>query len=122
MIQQVTKLCFVLLFISLPVFADEWQPTDKKLFTGFVALQVIDGLQTYEIAKHPDKFKETNGLYGNPPTVERIILIKTVGTGLVYYLLDNESNEGRRGALWFLDIIYLDVVAHNYEVGIRIGF
>lgn len=103
--------------------ADEWNTGDRVLFGTFVALQIADGLQAYEAHKQPDKWKEVNPLYGDPPTAERIIVTKLITTGLVYYLLDRSSPRGRRGALWLLDGLYLGVLAHNhYTAGVRIQF
>lgn len=113
----------ILLFCSSLALAGEWEPTDKWLFGGFITLQLIDAAQTYEVAKHPQEFREANSLYGNPPTAGRIIFIKTLSTALIYTLLDDyTAPTDRRAALWFLDALYLGVTAHNYSVGVRISF
>ena len=104
--------------------AEEWNGTDKALFGAFIGLQVVDALQTYEIEKHPDKWQELNPIIGDPPQWEKVVALKALEVGIVYYLLDKHSTpKQRRGALWFLDGIYLGIVASNhYSAGIRIRF
>lgn len=113
----------LILSFTTPAFADEWKTTDKVLFGAFIGLQVIDTLQTYEIRKHPDEWKETNPLYGSPPNMSKVIAVKALYTGLVYYLLDTQtSSEGRTRALLVLDAVAAAVVIHNHGIGIRIQF
>lgn len=102
--------------------AGEWARADKALFGAFLALQVVDGLQTYEVTKHPERWEETNSLYGKSPSAERIVAVKVLTSGLVYYMLDKSPSRGRRAALLILDGLYVGVVAHNHQVGVRINF
>ena len=102
--------------------AAEWDTTDKALFSGFVALQVVDTLQTNEIRKHQDKFRETNSLYGNPPSMGRVVAVKSLFVGGTYWLVKDADPTIRKWTLGALDVLYVGVVAHNYQVGVRIGF
>ncbi len=111
------------LLCAIPAHADDWLVRDKILFSAFVGLQVADTLQTYEIIKHPDKFKEANPLYGNPPKMGLVIGAKAAYTGLVYYLLDTQTGrDNRTAALLVLDAIAGAIVLHNHTVGVRIEF
>lgn len=100
--------------------AAEWDNTDTALFAGLVTLQVVDTLQTNEIRKHPDRFRETNPLYGNPPNMAGVIGIKTLVTGGVYYIVKDSPN--RKLILGVMDALMFSVVLHNYNVGVRINF
>lgn len=100
--------------------AAEWDTTDKALFAGLVTLQVVDALQTNEIRKHQDQFRETNPLYGNPPNMAQVVAVKTLVTGAVYYVAKDSPN--RKLILGIADALMLSVVVNNYSVGVRINF
>lgn len=100
--------------------AAEWDTTDKALFAGLVTLQVVDTLQTNEIKKHQDQFRETNPLYGNPPNMAQVVAVKTLITGAVYYVAKDSPN--RKLILGVADALMLSVVLNNYSVGVRINF
>ena len=119
----VARIAIICAFIGLTdARAADWDNTDRALFGGFVALQVADGLQTNEIRKHPDRFRETNRLYGDPPQMGRVLAVKAVATGALYWLVRDMPGVDRKVLLGALDAVYVGIVAHNYTVGIRIGF
>lgn len=108
--------------VSSSALAAPWDTTDKVLFGSFLGLQIADGLQTYQVHKHPDQFRETNPLLGSDPSAGKIILLKSAISALVYWGVKDSSSSNRKFLLTAADLFYLGVVGHNYQVGIRIHF
>ena len=113
---------FILMIQARICHSAEWDAMDKVLFEGFVVLQVVDTLQTNEIRKHSDQFRETNPFYGNPPSIARVVAVKSLLVGGTYWLVKDIDSMVRKWTLGTLDMVYVSVVAHNYQVGVRIGF
>lgn len=102
--------------------AAEWDSTDKVLFGSFVTLEAVDALQTYRIHQHPEKYEETNPLFGKHPNMGLVIGAKTLVTGGLYYLVRDMSSSDRKLILGVADALQFSVVAHNYSIGLKLGF
>ena len=59
------KLFLVLLFVSFPVVADEWNSADTYREATYLVLHTLDWRQTLYISEHPDKFIERNDFVAN---------------------------------------------------------
>lgn len=114
--------CALCLFVTHCAHAADFDRTDKLLFGSFVTLQAIDALQTNEIRKHPDQFREANPLYGNPPNMALVIGVKAALVTGVYYLTRDATSAQRKTALALINVISIGIVANNLSVGVRIGF
>ena len=117
------KTLFALLFaLAIPCQAADFDTTEKALYGTFIGLQVLDAVQTMQISRHPDQFRETNPLLGSHPSDARIIGTKLLFSGALTWALWDSSHQTRKLSLGTLDAFYIGVVDHNYRVGIRIGF
>ena len=90
------RVSMLLSLLLLPVMlgAEEWfEPLNRNEViaeTAFVGLAVLDWNQTLQIAKHPDRYSETNPVIGNHPSTERVNLLMPAGIvlhALVTYAL-----------------------------------
>jgi hypothetical protein len=102
--------------------ASDFDTTDKILFGSFVGLQLVDAAQTSYVSKHPEQFKESNPLYGSHPSDAKIIAIKSLLVGGVYYLVKDMPSPDRKFVLGAVDLFYITVTAHNASIGVKIGF
>ena len=103
--------------------AEDWRTADQVAFGAQIGLQVIDTLQTREARKHPERWREVNPLYGDPPGMGTVVVVKTLYVGTVWYLLDKHTASADRGtALWVLNAMAAGVVLHNHHIGVRIEF
>lgn len=110
------------LSVCLPCYATEWSSVEKLGFSSFVVLEVVDVGQTIRMKRHSEQYKEKNPLYGDDPSIGKVVLVKTLTTSLVYWAVDESSPVSRKVILGLADAIQLSVVAHNYQVGLRFGF
>lgn len=83
-----------LLLLPVMLGAEEWfEPLNRNEViaeTAFVGLAVLDWNQTLQIAKHPDRYSETNPVIGHHPSTERVNLLMPAGIvlhALVTYAL-----------------------------------
>ena len=84
----------MLAFSSVAIGAEEWfgELSREELIaeTAFVGLAILDWNQTIQVAKHPDRYSETNPVIGKHPSVERVNLLMPAGIvlhALVTYAL-----------------------------------
>lgn len=114
---------FLLLLLFIPAaHADEWTRSDTYRETAYLALHVTDWLQTRTIAKNPDVWYEKNIILGSHPHVDRVdayfILAGLAHVGIAAIL----PNEWRAPFQYFTIGFESGVVAHNYKVGVKVGF
>ena len=113
-----TFILAVLLFISIPSFADEWTSADTKREVAFQALLAIDFAQTRNISAHPDQWYEQNNYLGSHPTigaVNRYFLVGSVLHAGIAYLLP----EKYRAPFQLVTIgIEVGATVHNYSIGV----
>ena len=98
---------------SMALAACSWNATDRALFASYAAFSTIDAWQTSRIKDHG--FREGNPLFATEdgtPDMTRVIVLKTVGTGLIFWLLDQAEN-GRREVLYFANALQGGVVVWN---------
>lgn len=107
--------------LSVPAAAADFDTTDKVLFGSFVALEVVDIAQTWQVHKHPDEWRESNPVYGSDPNMAVVIGVKALTVAGVYYLTRDMASTPRKVVLSIANAIMFGVVEHNYSVGIRIG-
>jgi len=98
----------------------EWTHDDTVRQSIFLGLKVIDGLQTHEIVKHPDKFKEANPFLPEHPTmgqVNRFILVGAIVPSLMAYWFEGDT---RKGFQYGIILAQGAVDISNWKVGVRI--
>lgn len=121
----------LLLFASTPLFGayEDWDTVDKNLWKSYLALNVIDTGQTFDLIKKQRQVDcytmcnliETNPLLGKNPSRKEFLALKVVTVGVSYYLLD--INPDRRTlVLGIMNGIYIDTVLNNHEIGLRVKF
>ena len=117
-------LALPLFFLLMPITssAAEWDNIDRSLFGAFITLEVIDAAQTYKIHRHQDEYREANPLYGKDPNMGLVVGTKILSTSLIYWLVKDASSGDRKLALTVADALQFSVVAHNYAIGLKIGF
>lgn len=119
-------ICFLLFWFCMGIAqyarAADLDTTDKVLFGSFVALQLVDVAQTNEAHKHPEKWEEQNPLYGSDPKMATVVAVKSAITTGVYFLSVNMNSQDRKLMLGLVNLLQLSIVAHNYSIGVRIGF
>lgn len=117
--------CSLLLFCNnaLAEFKD-WDKTDKLLFGSYVALNVVDVGQSFDIV-HCQRINpncniiERNPFLGSHPSREKIVLYKAAFMGVTYVGLKNTNPKTRRTTLLIINAITLTGVVNNHNVGLR---
>ena len=122
MIRAVSILC-VLFSLNTKADFKDWKKTDKILFGTYVGLNVVDVGQTFALINcqqiNPNcRYEEKNPIIGKSPSKEKVILYKTLMTGVVYYALDKSPSRERTVALLIINGIMLGAVANNHNLGL----
>ena len=129
-----TKLIVAFLYLigtltySTPALTDfnDWEQKDKRLWKSYVALNVVDTFQTFDLIekqKEPawQDLNETNPLLGSHPKKGELVIVKLLVNGLAFKLLDNHP-ESRTVALALMNAMYINTVCSNHEVGLRMTY
>jgi hypothetical protein len=90
-----------------------WSAGDRVLFASYAAFSAIDAAQTSMIKEYG--LREGNPILANEdgsPDMTRVLILKTVGTGLIFWLLDS-TRDGRREFLAAANGIQGGVVVWN---------
>ncbi len=114
-----TTLSLALLLVPAPAFADEWRAADTYREGAFLAFQVVDYLQTRQIAKKPTLFVENNTILGEHPSVAEVgryfIVSSLLHFGGAYVL-----PRGWREAIQYVTIIDKASSVHgNWVIGLH---
>ena len=122
LIRALSTLC-VLFSLNTQADFKDWKKTDKILFGTYVGLNVVDVGQTFDLincqqTKPNCRYEERNPLIGKSPSKEKVILYKTLTTGLVYYALEKSSPRERTATLLIINGIMLGTVANNHNIGL----
>lgn len=117
----------VALFLATMIWAGvaraaDWTRTDSAFQIASSALIVADWAQTREIAKHPERWRETNLILGEHPSrgkVNAYFAACLVGNAAIAYALPAPYRRWWQIATVVVEAGY---VAHNYHLGIRVSF
>jgi hypothetical protein len=115
-ILKILLILIIALFLSTSVSAiDEWTETDNALQITYSFLQIIDGVQTYQKLKHPDRFEETNPILGKHPSKDDLILYNfscLILHGIVSYCLPKKYRRS-----WQIITIGMEIhcIEYNYH-------
>ena len=112
-------LLLLLCSMSLQAEWKDWTETEQDLFKDFIALNLIDTHISYKTIQDFDAV-EINPFLGTSPSLEKLILHKTVATGTLYYFLDKDISTRRKRDLKILNTIYIGAVLHNGYIGFDI--
>ena len=127
MLGNLTKVFSLLCLLSFSFNAQadfkDWKKTDKILFGTYVGLNVIDVGQTFDLINcqqtNPNcRYEEKNPIMGKSPSKEKLILYKTLGTGIVYYALEKTPDKNRTATLLIINGIMLGTVLNNHNIGL----
>ena len=94
----------------------EWTPKEKKLYKYQLALQAIDTIQTGQVINcqknNQCPLSEANPIYGERPSMGKLLGIKVASNILVYQLLSNKTRH-RKLALKFMNTTLILTVTQN---------
>ena len=119
-----TLLLTLTLLISSTLYSTEWNDTDKTLYRSYLALQLVDTIQTKNMITCQRNYtclelEEANPLLGPYPTTSQLLTTKFVSNMVVYTFLDRYSNDRtRRASLYTLILISTVVVVKNSNNGL----
>jgi hypothetical protein len=111
--------------ILVQKFLNNWDKplstTAKVLLATYYGLDILDLLQTLNIAKHPEKWHELNPLLGKHPTSGAVVTMFSMTAGGVYFLVKAMDDDYRTPLLIGLCLFKAGLVAHNFSTGIGIN-
>lgn len=99
---------------------DPWNTEQKVALTIAVSAIAIDWLQTRQIAKNPDKFKEYNPVLGKHPSVGEVNVYFAIATGALLLVADFLPSEYRTAVLGGIAFMEVSMVGNNYVHGISV--
>lgn len=109
------RTAWLALIFSFPAYG--WENQDKYLMTSFIVMQAIDVKQTDQALRSGGT--ELNPIYGESPSIAKLVGYKAIGTGLIYMLATNEAS--RTDVLVAANIVQFLAVRHNYFY-VQFGF
>ena len=123
------KITITALLLLLPLYTyshfNDWDETDQLLWKSYVALNVIDTIQTFDLIdkqKDPNYTNiEANPILGSRPSKGELIVLKLVVNSLAYKVI-HENPKYRTVTLSIMNGIYIRTVQNNHEVGLRVNF
>ncbi len=120
----------IALVLAAPAHAADWTADDTTRQAAFLALGVVDWMQTRYIAKHPESFHETNPfvfLQIKPGEPSQPSLAK-VNRYFVLYLATHTVISYALPSTWRAGFQYISIgieantVARNWRLGIGLNF
>ena len=129
----IMKTIITTILLLLPIYAhsgfETWEQKDKNLWYSYMALNVIDTAQTFDLIEkqrdpyylHKNNLIETNPILGKNPGKKDLIILKTTMTMLAYHILD-KNPEQRTLTLGIMNGIYINTVYNNHEIGLKFNF
>jgi hypothetical protein len=124
-IKELTVKTFLaLLIISTSCFADEWTRQDTYREGSYFFLDAIDWLQTRNIAKHPNKFRECTSTFalGEHPSVLQVNRY-FAGMALAHVRLSYALRKEWRHGFQYVSIGFeFREDFHNHQLGISARF
>ncbi len=94
----------------------DWSEKERKLYSSYIALQLIDTHQTFKMIdcqKHAYcQLHEMNPLLGPHPKKAEVLALKAIGNAGIFLLLDKYTNE-REKTLKILNGTFTLVIVHN---------
>jgi hypothetical protein len=118
------KIILILLLIPSIALADDFDKTDKILFTSLVVAQVTDGLTTAHHLKNDDNYIKDIWAwkYGtNRPSPIRLWATKAVELGIAYYVAKKLPDTYRTPFLIGANVLLFGCALSN-EIGFSITY
>ena len=125
----------LLLFLSAAGSCDaavrDWDKTDQRLYASYIALNVMDINQTFELIDCQTNYRlhgvrcnvhEANPFWGDPPKKGTVVTVKLASFILSTMLMDTMPVEDRRFTLKALNAIGAVVVINNQMNGLSWRF
>jgi len=118
------KLAFFLLLCCSNCKASDWTTADTERQTAITSLMFVDMMQTNYIAKHPQKFQESNlWISGNGHPRKNQVYRYFAADMLFNYFVSRELSPNPRHVWQYLYIGFEGAtVAHNARIGIKFNF
>ena len=108
----------VILTLSLDSQAkwEDWDTANKNLFKMYLLGSTVDYMQTKNSLQNG--YLEGNPFLGQTPSEDRLLAQKAFSAGIVYWAVNNASdNRNRRKGLLLANGIQWGVVIHNEKIG-----
>ena len=128
----IMKTIITTILLLLPIYAhsgfETWEQKDKNLWYTYMALNVIDTAQTFDLIEkqrdpyylHKNNLIETNPILGKNPGKKELLVLKTFTTIAAYYILDKNPKH-RTLTLGIMNGLYVNTVYGNHEIGLRVN-
>ena len=115
-------LWLILIAVSQGHAADPWTKGDTIRESTWQVIHALDFMQTRQIARHPETWRERNPFLGEHPSAEKVMVYFACGAVLhlgIAYLLPKDYRE----AFQYVTILFsAGVVATNFGVGLNFQF
>jgi hypothetical protein len=120
---KTTATAAVLLLIACaPAQAGDWTREDTAWEAAYLVLHVVDWGQTRYITKNPDRYRESNSILGETPSLNRVrnyFIATALLHASVSYALPPQWRRRWQGATIAVQAYF---VGHNYGADVRIDF
>lgn len=116
-----TIIILLILLFPLTVSAD-WDRYDTMLLSASTLALIVDWGTTLEIARHPDRYYESNPILGRHPSVGGVnsyFVGCIVGNTVIMYLLPDKWRKVWAGGVLVIEFY---AVGRNLNAGVRIRF
>ena len=127
----ITLILFLSAAGSCDAAVSDWEERDKRLYASYIALNVMDINQTFELIDCQNRYylhgfrcdvHEVNPFWGDPPKKGTVVAVKLGSFVLNTMLLDTMSTRDRRFTLRALNAIGGAVVINNQMNGLSWRF
>jgi len=109
-------------FLVFGCIGDRWSEREWGRETAWQVLHAVDWRQTRYIAKHPDRYYESNPVLGKHPSTAEVDVYFLAGALLHPLITDLLPGEYRFYWQWITIGISGICVGNNYLVGIRMDW
>ena len=105
---------------SVPAAYSDWSEKEQQQYRTFATLQIIDTAQTARLIncqKHTScSMVELNPLYGDRPSLGRLLGLKLVSNFVMYKALDHENIDRSRALKWLNGVTTIAVVNNGIQI------
>jgi len=114
-------ICIVLIFLSLPctLYAEKWDIYDKALMAGVIIGNFIDLKQTQEVFDNPNYHELNPSLCDREKWVPAYFILQSLAVG---YFADKLEGKNRKAFLGLFLMLKVDVINHNFKIGVGLPF
>jgi hypothetical protein len=112
----------LLAILSAPALSEPWDRADLALGGVAVSALVVDWGQTRYIAKHPERYRETNPILGDHPSVGRVNAYFAGSILATALIADWFRPMNRKLFLGAVAAVEIAVTNRNRSLGVKLSF